>query len=254
MDLESELRQAMAEEVAEAAAAPTLVTDVRRRHRRRRTRIRVGVGVAAAAVVAVAVMPGYQSIRSETAGADGTPDGGGKTEAPRSPGRTPATGAPKAPAASGRPTPGTAASGKPSDDSAPAPRPTPSTGTGTGTDGAVGLPEFVTFLPSGLEVESPCATSTERRDRITVCRWRGSAGGVEVRIVRGPSAGSPEALITSPGVPKPTRVRGMRALLLERPGAGTLIAWLDGPGVGVVVTADGSVRDQLMRIATGVRP
>jgi hypothetical protein len=250
MDLESELRQAMAEEVAEAAAPPTLVGDVRRRYRRRRTRIRVGVGVAAASVVALALIPGHQPFQAGTVGANGDPDGAGRTEAPRSPGSSPATGIPEAPVAPGRPAPGSG-SGAPSGEASPAPgEPTPS----GGTRGTVRLPEFVTFLPPGLSADSPCATTAERKDKITICRWRGPDGWVEVRIVRGPDVRSPEDLITSPGVPRPAKVHGMRALTLERPGAGIMIAWMDGPGVGVTVAADGSVREQLMRIAEGVRP
>ncbi|TDD72797.1 hypothetical protein, partial [Actinomadura rubrisoli] len=72
MDLESELRRAMAEQVAEATAPPSLVADVKRRHRRRATRIRATVGAAAASVVALALVPTYQSFRATPAGAPET--------------------------------------------------------------------------------------------------------------------------------------------------------------------------------------
>jgi hypothetical protein len=112
----------------------------------------------------------------------------------------------------------------------------------------------VKFLPAGLAAEAPCVTADEDKSKVTTCRWRGRDGQVEIRLVRGSKIGSPEDLIPSAGVPRPTKVRGLRALTLDRPGAGSLVVWMDRPGVGVSVTAEGAARDHLMRIAEGVRP
>ncbi|GLZ07582.1 hypothetical protein Acsp03_50480 [Actinomadura sp. NBRC 104412] len=250
MDLESELRKAMEEQVAEAAAPPTLVSDVRRRYRRRQTRIRVGVGVAAAAVAVAVVAPGYQSFRAGTVGANGDHDGRGGSPAPSTLGRATPPGLPEAPVAPGQPAPGTAPSRAPGTGEPGRPGSKP-----PGAAGVVRLPKWVTFLPSGLVPEAPCGTSSEGRATVTTCGWRGSDGSsVEIRLVRGPDVGSPEDLIRSPGVPKPTKVRGVHALTIEHPGEGVQIVWLDRPGVGVIVTADGPARSHLMRIAEGVRP
>jgi hypothetical protein len=248
MDLESELRQAMEEQVAEAAAPPTLVTDVRRRYRRRQTRIRVGVGVAAAAVAVAVVAPTFPSFRATMVGANGDQDGKGRSPAPSTLGRQPATGLPEAPVAPGQPAPGSSPSRAPGP-GAPQPGPKPSGGIG-----GIKLPGWVTFLPAGLAAEAPCATTTEGTSRVTACRWRGRDGRVEIRLVRGSEVGSPEDLISASGVPRPTKVRGVRALTVEKPGAGSQVVWLDRPGVGVTVTADGAAGDELMRIAEGVRP
>lgn len=72
MDLESELRKAMAEQVAGATASPSLVADVKRRHRRRRARVHAAAGVAAASVAALALVPTYQSFRATPAGSTET--------------------------------------------------------------------------------------------------------------------------------------------------------------------------------------
>ncbi|GAA3964787.1 hypothetical protein GCM10023085_54150 [Actinomadura viridis] len=251
MDLESELRKAMSEQVAEAAAPPSLVADVRRRHRRRQTRIRVTVGVAAAAVAVAVVAPGYQPFRAETVGSNGTPDGSGRTTAPDRPAQPPAASPPASPAASGEPKTG-AATEKPMERDVPEPGRKPS---GGGRERVVDLPGWVTFLPPGLTAAEPCASRSEGGDSTVTCRWRGADGWVEIKVVRGPGTDGPEDLITAPAVPKWTSVRGMRAITTERPDSAGQVAWIDRPGVGVIVAAGGgSVREQLMRIAEGVRP
>src|SRR4051812_8084278 len=71
MDLENELRQAMAEHVTEVSAPRSLAADAKRRHHRtvrRRTALAVG---AAGLVVGVAMIPAHQSFRPQTVGADG---------------------------------------------------------------------------------------------------------------------------------------------------------------------------------------
>jgi hypothetical protein len=46
----------------------------------------------------------------------------------------------------------------------------------------------------------------------------------------------------------------MPALTGDRPGSGRQVSWIAKPGTGVTVTAAGAAKDQLMRIAEGVRP
>ncbi|MEW2355262.1 hypothetical protein [Spirillospora sp. NPDC029432] len=247
MDLESELREAMAERVAGAEAPPSLVADVRRRHRRRQTRIRVTVGVAAAAVAVAVVAPGYQSFRADPVGSNGRPDDpGGKSAPPASPG----------PTVSGLPKSAAPAPGKSGKDGRPAGEDPAERGGEPSKGGIAGIkvPAWVTFLPTGLKAEAPCAAGTENGARTTTCRWRGPAGWVEIRLVRGSGLGGPEDLMKSPGVPRPASVRGERAITADRPDSGRQIAWMERPGLGVVVAAGGGTRDQLMRIAEGVRP
>jgi hypothetical protein len=244
MDLESELRSAMAEQVAESAAPPSLVDDVRRRHRRRVTRIRVTVGVAAAAVAVAVAAPGYQSFRAEPVGSKGGPDGAGGTPAPSGPAPPPVSTLPK----SASPAPGTGG-GKPAGRDAPESGHRPSGGIA-----GIRLPRWVTFLPAGLRAEAPCASATEGSTRTTTCRWRGPDGWVEIRLVRGSGLGGPEDLMRAPAVPRPTSVRGARAISADRPDSSRQIAWIARPGVGVVVVVGEETRDQLMRVAEGVRP
>ncbi|MFI0356214.1 hypothetical protein [Actinomadura sp. 9N407] len=247
MDLESELRSAMAEQVAESAAPPTLVEDVRRRHRRRVTRIRVTVGVAAAAVAVAVVAPGYQSFRAETVGSNGEPDGTGGSPAPSVPARPSVSTLPKSASPAD---PGTGGGAKPTERDAPAPGDKPS----GGGIGGIKVPGWVTFLPSGLKAEAPCATGSEGGNTTTTCRWRGPDGWVEIRLVRGSGLGGPEDLMRAPAVPRPASVRGARAISADRPDSGRQIAWMVRPGVGAIVATGGGMRDQLMRVAEGVRP
>ena len=251
MDLETELRRAMAEQVADAAAPPSLVADVRRRHRRRVTRIRVTVGVAAAAVAVVAVAPGYQSFRAQTVGSNGEPDGKGGPVATAEPERSPAPVVPgkASPTAGGSAAPTTGEPATRGDGGAPDREPSDG-----GGEAPAERPSWVTFIPSGLSQEAPCASRQDGRNTVTTCRWRGADGWVEIKVVRGSGFTGPEELIRSPGVPRPSSVRGAKALTVERSDASRQIAWTERPGVGVTVTAGGDVRDQLVRIAEGVRP
>ncbi|TDD68135.1 hypothetical protein E1298_38745 [Actinomadura rubrisoli] len=112
----------------------------------------------------------------------------------------------------------------------------------------------MTFLPGGLAASGPCAVTGGAGRKTTTCKWRGNAGWVEIVVVRGNGFG-PEDLSPMPGVPGRTSVRGMPALTADRPDAGRQISWLARPGLGVIVKAGGgSAKDQLMRIAEGVRP
>ncbi|NKZ02564.1 hypothetical protein [Actinomadura latina] len=250
MDLESELRKAMAERVAGTSASPSLVTDVKRRHRRRRARMHAAAGVAAASVAALALVPTYQSFRAAPAGSSETARPTATVPASRPPERPPAPGLPASPPSKGRPEAG----------ASPNPEPHPSSGAGTeprkpGADGVVGrLPGWITYIPGGLTATGPCRAARDADRETTTCAWRGTAGWVEIALVKGSGFSGPGDLIRTPGVPGRTSVRGMPALTGDRADSARQISWLARPGVGVTVTAQGSAKDQLMRIAEGVRP
>ncbi|SFO08017.1 MULTISPECIES: hypothetical protein [Actinomadura] len=248
MDLESELRKAMAEQVAETSASPSLVTDVKRRHRRRRARVHAAAGVAAASVAALALVPTYQSFRATPAGSSETARPTDTVSALRLPERPSAPGLPASPSSKGRP--GT--------DSSPKPEARESSGGAPhkpGLGGAVGgLPSWITYLPDGLASTGPCEVSGNAGRKTTTCGWRGGSGWVEIALVKGGGLTGPQDLMKSAGVPGRTSVRGTPALIGDRPGSARQVSWLARPGVGVTVTAAGTARDQLMRIAEGVRP
>jgi hypothetical protein len=249
MDLESELRKAMAEQVAGATASQSLVTDVKRRHRRRKARVHAAAGVAAASVAALALVPTYQSFRATPAGDTETTRPSNTVSALRLPERPPASGLPESPSPQGRSEAGASqkpeARGPSGDGQAP-----PKPGAG-GVAGA--LPKWITYLPDGLAATGPCAVSGDADRTTTTCAWRGSGGWVEIALVKGGLTG-PQDLMRAPGIPGRTSVHGMPALTGDRPDSSRQISWLARHGVGVTVTASGSAKDRLMRIAEGVRP
>ncbi|HEY8480612.1 MAG TPA: hypothetical protein VIL71_12355 [Spirillospora sp.] len=250
MDLERELREAMAEHVAGTTAPPSLVADVKRRHRRRRARIHATVGAAAAAVAVAALVPAYQSFRAAPTGTSETarPADGASTLG--QPGRPPA--------------PGPSAS--PSVEEEPGTGPSRGPGTGTSEDGGQGsggggtggapesLPRWVAYVPGGLTVTGPCQVKNNAERETTTCTWRGTPGWLKVTIVRGSGITGPGDLVDAPGLPDRTTVRGAPAFVVDGPGPERHVSWLARPGVGVTVSAGGSVKDQLMRVAEGVRP
>ncbi|TDC57254.1 hypothetical protein E1281_05625 [Actinomadura sp. KC345] len=251
MDLESELRRAMAERAAGTAAPPSLAVDVKRRHRRRKARIHAAMGVAAASVVALALVPAYQSFRAAPAGDEtvGPADGGSTLRRPE---RPPAPGPSVSP--SGMEAPGAGTSRKPEA------RPS-SGGPGSeprepGTGGAPDdLPRWIGYIPDGLTATGPCAVTGDAKRKTTTCKWRGSAGWVEIGMVKGSGLTGPQDLMKTPGLSsRTTSVRGMPALIGDRPGSGRQISWLARPGVGATVSAGGQAEEQLMRMAEGVRP
>lgn len=251
MDLESELRKAMAEQVAGATASPSLVADVKRRHRRRRARVHAAAGVAAASVAALALVPTYQSFRATPAGSTETARPTGTASASRPPERPPASGLPASPPSKGRPEAG----------ASPKPEAHPSSGGGDtaphkpGVGGVVDrLPDWITYIPDGLAADGPCAVAGDAGRKTTTCAWRGDAGSVEIALVTGSGLTGPRDLMRTPGLPGHTSVRGMPALVGDGPDSTRQISWMVRPGVGVTVTAKGTTKDRLMRIAEGVRP
>ncbi|MFA1549204.1 hypothetical protein [Actinomadura chokoriensis] len=251
MDLESELRQAMAEQVAGTSASPSLVTDVRRRHRRRAARIRTAAGVAAASVAALALVPAYQSFRATPAGNSETARPTGPVSASRPPERSPAPGLPVSPSSKGRP--GAGASSKPEAHPSSGGVTEPDSPPGAG--GALGgLPRWITYIPDGLTATGPCTVTGDGGRKTTTCAWHGTTGWVEIALVKGGGLTGPRDLMKAPGIPGQTSVRGMPALTGDRSDSAREVSWLPRPGVGVTVTASGSAKNQLMRIAEGVRP
>ncbi|SNS32743.1 hypothetical protein [Actinomadura mexicana] len=250
MDLESELRKAMAEQVAGATASQSLVTDVKRRHRRRRARVHAAAGVAAASVAALALVPTYQSFRATPAGDTETTRPSSTVSALRLPERPPASGLPESPSPQGRTEAG--ASRKPE---APGPSGDGRAPSRPGAGGVAGaLPKWITYLPEGLAATGPCAVSGGADRKATTCAWRGSGGWVEIALVKGGGLSGPQDLMRVPGIPGRTSVHGMPALTGDRPDSARQISWLARHGVGVTVTASGPAKDRLMRIAEGVRP
>ncbi|MGP4024613.1 hypothetical protein [Actinomadura sp. 3N407] len=251
MDLESELRRAMAEQVAEATASPSLVVDVKRRHRRRKARMHAAAGVAAASVAALALVPTYQSFRATPAGNSETSRPTGGVSEHRQPERPPAPGLSESPSAKEKPGAGTsrAPEAHPSAGGSPVNPEKP------GIGGAVDdLPRWIAYVPGGLTATGPCAVSDGPKRETTTCEWRGSAGWLEIAVVKASGLADPRDLMKTPGIPGRTTVRGLPALTGDRPGSGRQISWLARPGVGVTVSGGGSVEKQLMRIAEGVRP
>ncbi|HEU5158788.1 MAG TPA: hypothetical protein VFU43_17455 [Streptosporangiaceae bacterium] len=240
MDLENELRQAMAEHVADVSAPESLAAAARRGYHRT-VRVRaLTVTAAAAAVVAIAAMPAYQAFRPETVGSpgrapSGTPAGGLAPSAPE-PARAPAT--PSTPARSSEPAarPGTAA-----------PPAAPS-----GHGGRSGR-SLLTYLPSGLRQVAPCATTKTADRQITLCRWTGSGGLIEVKLIRGPSFAGPSDIGYLPPMSIPARVHDRPAIRGEWPDVGSQVSWVEHSGLGVWVGVGRALDNKLMRIAEGVR-
>ncbi|TDC63202.1 hypothetical protein E1200_23135 [Actinomadura sp. GC306] len=251
MDLESELRRAMAEQVAGTTAPASLAADVKRRHRRRRARMHAAAGAAAVTVAALALIPAYQSFRATPAGNPGTarPANGGP--APEQPERPPAPGSSAPPSAKGEP----GAGASPRSTARPAPGGSAEGTRKPGPGGAAGgLPGWIGYVPDGLTAAGPCTVTGGAERETTTCKWRGSPGWLEITVVKGSGLTGPRDLMTSPGLPGRTSVRGAPALTADRPGSGRQISWLARPGVGVTVAGGGPVESRLMRIAEGVRP
>ncbi|HEX6472492.1 MAG TPA: hypothetical protein VF069_25600 [Streptosporangiaceae bacterium] len=243
MDLEQELRQAMAEHVA-GVSAPDALAERARRGYRRSVRVRaLTVGAVAAAVVAIAAMPTYQAFRPEPVGAPGRAHPGGAPAGnPAAPSARTQTRPAPAPTAT---TPATAPAARPNT------RP-PAQAHGTG-GGRGGHRSLLTYLPAGLRQVEPCAT-TKATDRETMsCRWSGGGGMIEVRVVRGPVFGGPAEIGWMPPVPVPTHVHDQPAIRGEWPNVGSQVSWVESSGVGVWVGVGRELDGRLMRIAEGVR-
>lgn len=241
MDLENELRQAMAEHVADVGMpAPESLADEARRGYHRKVRLRaMTITAVTAAVAAVAAMPAYHAFRAEPVGA---------------PGRAP-SGAPAIGSATTAPKPLKApASHVPGRATAPATRPEPARPPAPGSHGGGrGLQSLLTYVPAGLRPLAPCATRIASDRQTMSCRWKGSGGMVEVRLIRGASLADATDLGYLPPMPIPARVHDRPAIRGEWPDMGSQVSWIESPGVGVWVGVGRTLNNELMRIAEGVR-
>jgi hypothetical protein len=239
MDLENELRQAMAEHVTEVSAPRTLASDAKRRHHRtvrRRTAFAVG---AAAVVVGIGTIPAYQSFRPQTVGADGQ---GGNKHGQHTTGRPSAAPSPTADTRSSSPKAGSSGahpSAKPKHPSSPR---------GSGLAVATGL---LGYLPEGLTAK-PCETSHVGSKETTTCRWTGSGGWVEVRLVRAGGLTAPADLGLAPPMAQRSKVHDHQALRAIGPAITSQVMWIERHGLGVWVGVSPSLSDRLTRIANGV--
>jgi hypothetical protein len=239
MDLEHELREAMAEHVGGVSASETLAQDARRRHHRT-VRVRtLAVCAAAAAVVLAAGMPAYQAFRPEPVGAPARTPGGAPAGGPGLTSQQPVQ---KTLPAESRTT-----SAEPPDGTAPAPARSPR------RDGGLLGRSFLTYLPPGLRQTGPCATTRDGNRRTTSCRWSGPAGVIELELVRGSALGGPADLGSMTSLASPARVHDQPALRGDLVPGGSQVAWIERPDVGVWLGVGASLNEQLMRIAEGVR-
>jgi hypothetical protein len=238
MDLENELRQAMAEHVTEVSAPLTLAAEAKRRHHRTvRRRTAIAVGAAGLVVVGVAMVPAYQSFRPQTVGADGKGGGGhgGRTTAMPPPVPTPT---PKL--RSGSP-----GSGPKDSHHSPKPKhPSSAQLPGLGT-----VTSLLGYLPTGISQDRTCHTDHAGSRQTTSCQWSGSGGWVEVRLVRDSGLKTPSDLGLAAPVVKKTQIHGHPALLSELP---SQVVWIERPGLGVWVGVSPSLSDSIARVAEGV--
>jgi hypothetical protein len=240
MDLEDELRQAMAEHVTEVSASRTLAADAKRRHHRtvrRRTAFAVG---AAGLVVAVAMIPAYQSFRPQTVGADGP---GGRSRSPRPTGSSSPVPTPSPSGRASSPTTGSTGS-----HSAGSPAKHPGN---TQVPGAGAVKALLGYLPKGINPAKTCTTAHSGSRETTTCRWTGSAGWIDVRLIRDSGLKVPADLGLAPPVAEQADVRGHTALRVGAP-AMPAIMWIERNGLGVWVGVSPSLSDRLTRVAEGV--
>jgi hypothetical protein len=237
MDLENELRQAMAEHVTEVSAPRTLASEAKRRHHRTvRRRTAFAVGAAGLVVVGFAMIPAYQSFRPQTVGADG--QGGGKHG-----GQTAGT-PPAPPTPSVEPHTGSPGSGSNGSRHAPKPK-HPSSPRGPGLSAVKAL---LGYIPSGINPGKTCQSDHDSKET-TTCRWSGSAGWIEVRLVHDRGLKSPGDFGLAPPMARQFQVNGHDALLSELP---SQVMWIERPGLGVWVGVSPSLSDSLTRVAEGV--
>lgn len=243
MDLENELRQAMAEHVTGVSAPRTLADEAKRRHHRTVRRRTTVAAAAAGVVVAVAMVPTYQAIRPQPVGAPGPggrPGGGAKAGAATT--AQPSTPSAVGPAATSKTTAGT------SHPAAPPSRHSP------GTHSAVSgiARSLLGYVPAGIRPDGKCDTEEAGHRRTTVCRWTGSAGWVEVRLVRDGGLAGPADMGLAPPMPKHVQVNGHTALQGDGPTMVSQIMWIEHSGLGVWVGVSPGLGGSLLRVADGV--
>lgn len=244
-NVESELREAMAEQVSGLNAPRSLAHTVIRRHRRRVIRTRL---IVAATVVGAAAAGGLPAFRALTPGRPADPAQPGVVAGSATPLPTPGDGASPASGPGGAPrprTPNPGDSGR--EQGSDAGRRTSRPG------GAVRLG----YLPPGLRPDGRCETSpTVAGRRTTSCRWKGGDGldtsWIEVRVVRGPGVSGADDLEFPAARTEPGRVGGRPAVIGVRPDGSRQVVWTVRDGVGAYVAAGGRARDDLLKIADGL--
>jgi hypothetical protein len=244
MDLENELRRAMAEHVTEVSASRTLAHDARRRHHRTVRRRTAVAMTAAGLVVAVAAIPAYQSFRPATVGADGPGGRHHGTHAVVSPTPSPSVSPPH----SGRPVtpaPGTAGSRPPGTTRSRHPA------SPHGSIFAVPT-KLLGYLPAGIDPAKTCHTQQMGSRATTTCRWTGTAGWIEVRLVRDHGLSGPADLGFAPPMASQSQVHGHSALRGDGPAVPSQLMWIEHDGLGVWVGVSPSLSGRLVRVAEGV--
>jgi hypothetical protein len=236
MDLESELRAAMASHVSGVEAPSSLAVSVRQRHRRRVARIRVGVAAAAVGVGVAALWPAYHGISATPAGSSqrvATPSPSVSLSAAS---RVPGAPAPSSVPRSTAPSPTHGGS---------SPRPTRPSAVVSSSLGV----SWVSYLPSWLSSSGPCGKTRFAGLPSTKCRWTGGTDWLMVQVVKAPTLVRAEQL----GVPSLTlsyvTVHAQRAISTDG-----RLAWIERPGVGVVITSSSSLNAQLPKVADGIHP
>jgi hypothetical protein len=240
MDLENELRQAMAEHVTEMSAPRTLASEAKRRHHRTvRRRASFAIG-AAGVIAAISMIPAYQSIHSQTVGADGS---GGKKQGQQATNSLPATPSPTMGDRSGSPSNGPRGSRSPA-------RPKHSSGL-QGPD--LGIAKtLLGYLPQGLTPGNPCGTEQSGSKKTTSCRWNGTGGWVEVHLIHSSGLKSVSDLGPVSPLAKHVTVHGHPALRSDGPAIPSEVMWIEHKGLGVWVSVSPSLSGSLTHIADGV--
>ena len=240
MDLENELRQAMAEHVTEMSAPRTLAAEAKRRHHRtvrRRTAFAVG---AAGVVAAVALIPAYQSIRPQTVGADGSE---GQKHRQQPAGTLPVSPAPTTPSPSSSPSAGSNGSHSSGKSKRSAPPQGP---------GSAAVKALLGYLPPGIGPAKTCQIAHTGANETTTCRWTGSGGWVEVRLVHDSGLKVPSDLGLAPSMSKQVRLHDRSALRSVGPTITSQVMWIQRHGLGVWVGVSPSLNNSLIRVAESV--
>ncbi|MFB9832213.1 hypothetical protein [Actinoallomurus acaciae] len=239
MDLENELRQAMADHVTDVSAPGTLATDAKRRHHRTvRRRAAFAVG-AAGVIVAAGMIPAYHTIRPQTVGADGPAGRKNGQQTARTPSASPT---PSVDARSS--SPGAGSKGSPSAERPK--RPAADQGPDLGA-----VKALLGYLPRGLTAK-PCTTEHTGTKETKTCRWSGSTGWIEVRLVHDGGLKTPSDLGLAPPLAKAFRVHGHPGLRSDGPAVPSQIMWIERHGLGVWVGVSPSLGGSITRIADSV--
>lgn len=247
MDLERELRLAMAEHLEGASAPEALATAVSHRHHRRVVRRRMTVAVIAAGVAVAVAAPTYHAVRATPVGGDRTLSArkqAGPSSVPVQPPAPRATQTVSSPAgAVGVPTPAATEAPHGGHQTQPSGRP----------EFSPNPSSWVTYLPPGLKSAGPCLLDRAAGRQSTTCRWTSGADWFKVNVIRAPTLTRPDELGAPSALAQHTTVHGHQALSTLGPDGTGRLVWIERSGVGVIVQVSRSLNDQLGRIAGGIR-